>query len=427
MSNKNIEVLMKNVVAGDELKEKIRQQTIEKGKVVKFRKNNYKKVLLVACMCVALLGTTTVVVAKNAEKIEKYFAKIFNIDDETVKKLEEEGFYQNMSVSHGPDDIITVTRDGITVEVKETIADKNTLKILVHVRAEEGVKLDSMCYFNDYFVEGIPQNSNWMEYGVLEEQGLNEQWCIVYVDNYKENGMKSGDVVELSFDSIFRSNWETEVLCEMKDGATAIVGGEEYVVKRVGHADEVEMGEEESLDPSHWFWQYHNISYDVEQYAYAFVRVSDGKEYAPDDLVVQHEDNGDAFLLRLLSGDFKGDVISDAEWKFKWKLTANEDYIKLPVNETIEANDLCYYIESVQITPFTFNVFYSERALGTFRYTPLELQVFMKDGSVYKMGDLVPLSIGHDGETYGFLDVMDLDEIEKISIEGKEYFVGKTN
>ncbi len=425
MSNKNIEVLMKNVVVSDELKDKIRQQTIDKDKVVKYRRINLKKVILVACLCVALLGMMSVVVAKNSEKLEKYFAKILNIDDETQKKLEEGGFYQDMNISHNDGDIIEATHDGITVTVKETIADKSTLRFLVQVTAEEGVNFDEDCYFEDCFVEGIPHDSNMICYASVIGHELDGKWYVVSIVNYKENGIKSGDIIDITFKSILKTSWNTEMLCEIKDGATGMIDGEEYVVKRVGHMEEVEDGKHALVASDHWSFIYENIFCDVDENAYVFVRVSDGKEYPGDNTAIEYRQNGDAYLLERLDNSVETEVISDAEWNLKWELTANEDYITIPVNETIEVNNSCYYIDNVEITPFSVNVIFSKPTLVSNEYTPLKLKLFMKDGSVREMKSKYIYNINEDGEWYGCLDYMELDEIEKISIEGKEYFVGE--
>lgn len=447
MSGNKIDEMMGNVVMSDELKNRIREGT--KGKVVKFRRPSMKRMVLVATLCVAVLGTMTVVAANNAEKIEKYFMNILGYDADTQKELEEDGFYQQMGVAYNEGDIIAVTNDGITVAVKETIVDKNVIKALIQVRSDKDIELDNASYFKEYFIKGLDELTpdvgeepyeyySTMEYALEGTDNLEGQWCIVNIENPNGKDFKSGDVLEIEFKQIMKLNWITENLCEIKDGATAIVDGEEYVVTKVGHMDECyhhQMILNDGYCPEGIFdtecicMAYPELYCDEDQYMYAFLRVSDGEPYENDDLVVSLSDDGH-ILAKLIDGNHI-DVISDGEWTLKWELNVNDKCIQIPINEIIENDDMSYPIDSVQITPCSFKVSFLEDADGSFDFTPLEAKVYMKDGTIYEIGDIeeenevVTMSIGSQENWYGFRSVLNIDDIEKISIEGKEYPISK--
>ncbi len=447
MSGNKIDEMMGNVVMSDELKNKIREKTVTK--VVKYRRPGMKRIVLVATMCVAILGTMTVIAANNAEKIEKYFMNILGYDADTQKELEEDGFYQQMGVAYNEGDIIAVTNDGITVAVKETIVDKNVIKALIQIRSEKDIELDNACYFKEYFIKGLDELTpdagegsyeyySTMEYALEGTDNLDGQWCIVNIENPNGKDFVSGDVLEIEFKQIMKLNWITERLCEIKEGATAMVDGEEYVVTKVGHMDECyhyQMILNDGYYPEGIFdtecvcMTYPDLYSDLEDNLYAFLRVSDGEPYENDDLVVSLSDDGH-ILAKLIDGNHI-DIISDGEWTLKWELNVNDKCIQIPINEIIENDDMSYPIENVQITPCSFKVSFLEDIDDSLGFITLDAQIYMKDGTIYEIGEtgedsgIVTMSIGLKDNWYGFRSVLNLDNIEKISIEGKEYPVSK--
>lgn len=437
MNSKKIDEMMGNVVMSDELKNRIREGT--NSKVVKFKRPGMKRMVLVATICVAILGTMTVVAANNAEKIEKYFMNILGYDADTQKELEEDGFYQQMGVAYNEGDIIAVTNDGITVAVKETIVDKNVIKALIQVRSEKDIELDNACYFKEYFIKGLEELTpdvgeepyeyySTMEYALEGTDNLDGQWCIVNIENPNGKDFVSGDVLEIEFKKIMKLNWITERLCEIKEGATAVVDGEEYVLKKIGHFDDC-VHQEGLFDESCFCDDYSHCIADEEGYAYAFISASTGEQYKreEDDGLVIGESNGEWFLEKLID-DKHIDIISDGEWTLKWELNVNDKCIQIPINEIIENDDMFYPIDSVQITPCSFKVSFLEDADGSLDFKPLDAQVYMKDGTIYEIGEnngIVTMRIGLQENWYGFSSVLNIDNIEKISIEGKEYPISK--
>ncbi len=437
MNGKKIDEMMGNVVMGDELKNKIREKTVDKA--VKYRRVGMKRIVLVATLCVAILGTMTVVAANNAEKIEKYFMNILGYDADTQKELEEDGFYQEMGVAYNEGDIIAVTDDGITVAVKETIVDKNVIKALIQIRTEDGIELGDGCYFKDWtikgFVDEVPEvgkspyiYTSTMEYAMEGTENLEGQWCIVNINNTNEEGLESGDIVEIIFDNIIKTDRITERLCEVKDGATFIYDDQEYILKKVGR--EEDMGEETIYDQDHWSNMYYSIDVDSKGDAYALVDAYGNPLESPCQIMgIDFCEDGD-FLIEVLDDDNK-DIVSDGEWTLKWELNVGEKCIQIPINETIEADNIAYPIDSVQITPCSFKISFSEDTDNPYLCVPLEAKVYMKDGSVYELGEtdenseVVAMSMGMKGHWYGFKSVMNLDNIDKISIEGKEYPVSE--
>ena len=430
MNSKKIDEMMGNVVMSDELKNKILEKTT--GKVVKFRRPSMKRIVLVASLCVTILGATTVAVASNIEKIEKYFMNILGYDADTQKELEEEGFYQNMELAYNEGDIISVTNDGITVAVKETIVDKSVIKALIQIRAEDGTQLDRGCYFKDWTIKGftdeIPEvgespyiYTSTMEYALEGTENLEGQWCIVNINSPNENTLESGDIVEISFDKIIKFNWITKRLCEVKDGVSFMYGGEEYFLKKVGR--EEDMGEETIYDINHWSNMYYSIDVDSKGDAYALVDAYGNPLESPCRMLgIDFCEDGD-FLIEVLDPDNK-DIVSDGEWTLKWELNVNEKCVQIPVNETIEANDLKYPIDNVQITPCSLKICFSEVIENLFEYKPLEINIYMKDGSVCEINETSgEMATRFGNDWYGFRSALSLDNIEKISIEGKEYTV----
>ena len=440
MNSKNIDEMMGNIVMSDELKNKIQERAL--GKVTKFRRPSMKRIVLVASLCVTILGATTVAVASNIEKIEKYFMNILGYDADTQKELEEEGFYQSMELAYNEGDIVSVTNDGITVAVKETIVDKNVIKALIQIRTEKDIELDNASYFKEYFIKGLDgltpgvgessyEYYSTMEYALEGTENLEGQWCIVNIENPNGKDFVSGDVLEIEFNKIMKLDWITERLCEIKEGATAMVDGEEYVLKKLGHFDDC-VHPEGTFDESCFCDDYSHCLADEEGYAYAFVNVSSGEQYKreeDDGLVTSISDDG--WFLEKLIDDKHIEIISDGEWTLKWELNVNEKCIQIPINETIEADDISYPIDSVQITPCSFKVSFFEDIDYSVEFKPLEAKVYMKDGTIYEIGEpgetsgAVAMSIGLQGDWYGFRSALSLDNIEKISIEGKEYPVSK--
>jgi len=345
MGNKMIDDMMENIVMSDELKGKIRENALGECKVVKFRRPKMKKIVLVAALCVLILGAMTVIAANNAKKKENHFMDILGHDADTQKELEEDGIYQKIESSYREGDIIAVTNDGITVALKETIIDKNVVKALIQIRADESIELDEKTYFEEWFIKGTVlktpgvgespyEYSSTMEYAMEGTKDLEGQWCIVNLDNSNGQSWKSGDIVEIEFNNMFK------------------------------------------------FDKYFNKT-----------------------------------------------IVSDGTWTLKWEINVNEKCIQIPVNETIDANGMNYHIDNVEITPCSIKINFSESAEGSVSYQPLKFKVYAKDGLLFETDKLherlVSSCIGHDGEIYFFGDVWILDDIEKISIEGKEYTVSK--
>ena len=96
MGNKMIDDMMENIVMSDELKVKIRENALGECKVVKFKRAKMKKIVLVAALCVLILGAMTVIAANNAKKKENHFMDILGHDADTQKELEEDGIYQKI-------------------------------------------------------------------------------------------------------------------------------------------------------------------------------------------------------------------------------------------------------------------------------------------------------------------------------------------
>lgn len=357
MSNNKIDDLMKNVTMSEELKESIRNNTVNSQKVISVRKRPSKRILLVATLCIAALGTLTVTAANNAGKWQKYLADMFGVDEKQQQELIDDGYAQDKEVNRHEDDILSVTENGITMTVKQTIMDKNTLVILLHAKSENGIELNDECVLGDVTVDMPLKDGMYCYYGGgdMATNTPYEKWYVItYSCTTDDDSIENGDKIDLTVRNI------------------------------------------------------NNIAEDEE-------------------------------------------VMIEGQWKLSWMLDVNESVAKVQVNQAIEANGCRYYVDNLEITPMSLKVRYSEKreildenmdyvdgfityynpetGLTEFAYAGLDIDLVMKDGTVYEN------VAGHSGGTnlgdeesseidiWNMQQIIDIDELKSVLIEGKEYMV----
>ncbi len=444
MSNKNIEVLMKNVVASDELKEKLRQQTIEKGNVLKYRKTSFKKVVLVACMCVVML-TMTIVTVANVDKIEDYFAKILGFDEKEYQDLVEDGFVQYH-------DIVSETKQGVTITIKETIADKSKLMILYCVKYEDGGKSDDeVYYFDEIKIDGIMPSGTRKTYigGGNEAEG--EYWYAINID-CEDNVIIDGQSIELTFANLMScsTKFDKKQLYKIGDDGIVTIDGEDFAFYKLDANDE-ELGELIAEPGTLTFM------YDEQGRQYVLRPVTEEQNQCP---------AGNVNLIITESGekyvkveDKTEEIVVEDIWSVQLNVKANESITYIPVNDTVDANGYRYFMDKVCITPFSLQVIFSETAeiideqyvldnmnmdtytemmkkyedikkenkelyysVFDYEYFPLDIRLVMKDGTEYKMSDM-KYAIGNGGEWYRMNERIEMENVEMVIIEGKEYLL----
>ncbi len=437
MSQKKIDDVMQEVVMSEELKGKIRRQTTQKKKVVGFRRNGMKKVVIAATISVAMLGTMTAVASNNIEKIEQYLADAFHLDKRTQKKLAEGGFVQDMDVTKSNGDEICVTKNGVTITVKQTIADKRTLRILLHVKSENGMELSEYDSFGRIEIAGVPED----HVSYMSEASANnpryERWYMIEADcseiesNYAEKeGIKNGTQVELSLKDIISGMINPIKTFNPYETDEVVLNQKKYQIKIVENADI-----EELIDPLRMEQENcETVLSDAKGTAYVVYPVDDeeeevigedGREY----LVIDEEGNMTICTIGTST------PLVEAEWKLTWKITANEQSIDIPVNKIIEANGIRYHIEYLQLTPLSFKAQFLERAevideqyvkahaeeMSIQDYIRLDVQFVMKDGSTYELPQEAQGCYGYDGEWIQLEVMLDLENVEKVIVEGQEF------
>lgn len=222
MGNNTMDEMMQSVVMSEELKEKIKNQTINGQKVVTFKKRSYKKVIMVAALCAAMIGTFSVSAATNAEKIEKYLAELFGIDEKTQEALLSDGYVQDLVANAQEGDVVSVTQNGVTITAKQTVVDDTSMVILLNVKSENGVELGSSCDFskinidksiNEKAYSQAVEKDHEIHYnhgkGKAAEGSLYEQWFVI---NFRVAGadiIGDGDQISMTLKNIL--NCDTNV------------------------------------------------------------------------------------------------------------------------------------------------------------------------------------------------------------------------
>lgn len=82
-------------------------------------------------------------------------SKIFNINEKTQEKLVNKGYADVIEMKKNSLDVVTVTKNGIIVSVKQTLVDKYGMQIYLNVKSTNGLKLTGDRFFNrnDIYVD----------------------------------------------------------------------------------------------------------------------------------------------------------------------------------------------------------------------------------------------------------------------------------
>lgn len=380
MGNNKMDELMKEIVMDDSLKEQIRKQTIQKEKGRKHHGFAIGKVAMAATLSVVMLGTITVAAATNKEKIAQVFVDIFNLDEKGQERLLEEGFVQNFDVIKSMDDVVSVTENGITVSVKQTLADSRCMDILVHVKSDNGLRLDGdFLSFDEY---------SCSYEGVFEEEcSPYEKYFLFHYNAMDEDNETLGDTMEL----VLKDIWEEQPF------------------------DDYEIIGEIVIDPDTMEeWVYDENGEFITQEQLDEIRATLGEEeYIAG---IYNEETGERY--EVIS---KRNLLVEAEWKLKWKITKNEEQLVVPLYEMVKKDGNEYYLRNLEITPLSYKLEYNTDAVyDPFGEDYLNIAFVMEDGAIRKYCGGGSGSVGDNFEWWRFFEVMDLSRIESVVIEGVE-------
>lgn len=202
MGYNEIDIMMKNVIMSEDLKNKIISKTVNYSNHISVRKMFFRKVILVAMLCIAALGTVTTVAAISGSIIYEqvtgkesifydFLQGILGNDKGQRKKLEEDGYVQNMEVNSSNSDVTTATADGITVTMVETLCEGTSLVVYMRVESDS-VVLNGNCGFEIGHVSGGDAEPLMVCTLTTDVQNDNEDWievvCAVPEDKVLEDG-----------------------------------------------------------------------------------------------------------------------------------------------------------------------------------------------------------------------------------------------
>lgn len=446
MSNKLIEEMMENVVAGEELKRKILEQTSDKVKVMKFKKRNVKKIILVASMCIMLFGTMTAFATNYSVKIGNYLARFFGFSDETMKELVDEGYVDNIEPTNALDE------DGIkgevSVSIMQTIADGNTIRILMKVKSNNGFELNDNMTFDEHDVEGIEHSSCRFSKINIEDCPSDELWFSMELDKAGgENGINEGDEIFIKLNNLIKIEDFEKNKYKLDENNNVVIDKQKY------HVQFMDINNFDVLEEVSQI-QMFSFLYDEDGNVY-YITSEDGKNIPKGDVELVIDENDDRYVV---VKDRKETVVLEDSWELGWKIKVNEDCVEIPVDDIIDANGYRYYIESVKIRGFAMDVIFAkeaeiidesyvlenseihmydkmmmeyarimeERNISVpYSYIPdyqlLDIKLLLKDGSEYILSENQGAEFGVDGEWYKFIEKIDLENVDKVIIEGREY------
>lgn len=147
MSVKNkMDEMMESIVVEEELKERIMNQTVRKGKHRFHIWNVWQSVAAVVALLL-VLGSVTAVAAGVTGHWNANVAEEFEADKEVQDKLLKEEYARDFTTDRQQGEILQVKDNGVTVTVKQTLTDKYGMYIFLEVEIDKklGIKLDMDC------------------------------------------------------------------------------------------------------------------------------------------------------------------------------------------------------------------------------------------------------------------------------------------
>lgn len=150
MDAKNrIDSMMKDIVVGEKLKEKIMKQTVQKRKRTIFVHYPVCRLALAVAVVVFFVATPAAanVIIGIAEKWQSEVARSFDVKERQQQNISKGGYSQDLQTAHSEKDVLSATDHGITITVKQTLVDKYGMYAYLEIKSENGVKLDTDSQF----------------------------------------------------------------------------------------------------------------------------------------------------------------------------------------------------------------------------------------------------------------------------------------
>lgn len=145
MSVKNkMDEMMEQIVAGEELKERIMNQTVRKEKR-RFRIWSVRQGVAAALALLLVLGSVTAVAAGVTGHWNANVAEEFDVDKEVQDKLLKQEFARDLTTDREQGEILQAKDHGVTITVKQTLTDKYGMYIFLEVEIDKkmGIKLNT--------------------------------------------------------------------------------------------------------------------------------------------------------------------------------------------------------------------------------------------------------------------------------------------
>lgn len=125
------------------------------------------------------------------------------------------------------------------------------------------------------------------------------------------------------------------------------------------------------------------------------------------------------------------DVLVEGVWDFKWNITNSTDSKVIELNDVVVTDGVKLSLDTIELSPLSYYVHYSSEGEGITSEDFMGAQVsfIMKDGRIYngenaKDEDLItggPGMMGANGTLQMFDKVLDIEQLEAIKVNGKEY------
>lgn len=145
MSVRNkMDEMMEPVVVEEELKERIMDRTVRKGRCG-FRIRSVRQGVAAALVFLLVLGSVTAVAAGVTGHWNTNVAEEFSADKELQDKLLKQEYARDLTTDRQPGEILQATDNGVTVTVKQTLTDKYGMYIFLEVEIDKkkGIRLDT--------------------------------------------------------------------------------------------------------------------------------------------------------------------------------------------------------------------------------------------------------------------------------------------
>lgn len=236
MDEKNkIDSIMKDIVVGEELKDKIMKQTVQKRKRKFFANEPVWRAALAAAAVVVMFCVATPVTAdvitNIAGKWQKEVASSFDVEEQQQEKLSKEGYSQDLQTAHLENDVLTATDHGITITAKQTLVDKYGMYAFLEIKSENGVRLDTdKQFFRKWDVVGGKFDSKNAGMRELKNENDYVKGYVLHMGNCTGSGNNLiGKKVELHLKDLM-----TEDVKNPDEKVTTVVKGEwnlSWVVK----------------------------------------------------------------------------------------------------------------------------------------------------------------------------------------------------